>query len=119
MEIPEHLEGFKCSDFFSSERFTRGFYDETACLWTFYPVEDLPEHPALEFLAVGRPGGDGIEWGYRKGTRDSGPISRSREPSNIWRRPEPNSSRAGMPGASGSSQLLVAEGGFEPPTKGL
>ena len=66
MEIPEHLRAYECSDYFSSERFSRGFYDETAYLWTFYALDDLQEHAELEFLAVGRPGCDGIEWGYRK-----------------------------------------------------
>jgi hypothetical protein len=67
MEIPEHFKDYRCSEYFASERFTAGYYDESAHFWTFFRVEDLREQPDLEFLAVGSPGCDGIEWGYRKG----------------------------------------------------
>ena len=64
--IPERYQPYACADYFESERFTRGFYDETAQQQTFYPAAELVEHPVLDFLAVGRPGVDGIEWGYRR-----------------------------------------------------
>jgi hypothetical protein len=67
MEIPERLKGYDCRDYFDSEKFTRGRYDERAQFWTFYAASDVREYPELEFLAVGSPGCDGIEWGYRKG----------------------------------------------------
>ena len=65
--IPERYQSYECTAYFESERFTRGFYDEAAHLHTFYPAAELVEHPALGFLAIGRPGVGGIEWGYRRG----------------------------------------------------
>ena len=67
MEIPEQFKDYDCRDYFDSDKFTRGFYDEHAQFWTFYAAAAVVEHPELEFLAVGAPGCDGLEWGYRKG----------------------------------------------------
>jgi hypothetical protein len=67
MEIPEQFKDYECRDYFDSDKFTRGFYDEHAQFWTFYAAADVREHPELEFLAVGGPGCDSLEWGYRKG----------------------------------------------------
>jgi hypothetical protein len=66
MEIPERFKDYDCRDYFDSDKLTRGCFDERAQLWTFYAAADVSEHPELEFLAVGRPGCDGLEWGYRK-----------------------------------------------------
>ncbi len=64
--IPAGYVIYECADYFES-RFVRGFYDELAHLTTFFPAEQLTERTELEFFVVGRPGVDGIEWGYRRG----------------------------------------------------
>jgi hypothetical protein len=67
MMIPEQYAAYDCADYFASERFTHGHYDEAAHVTTFYAAEDVTEHTELGLLVVGRPGADGIEWGYRRG----------------------------------------------------
>ncbi len=64
--IPEAYKTYECADYFES-RFVRGYYDESAHLTTFLPTDQLSERTEREFLVVGRPGVDGIEWGYRRG----------------------------------------------------
>jgi hypothetical protein len=68
MQIPEQFKDYDCRDYFDSDKFARGVYDEQARFWTFYIATDVIERPELEFLAVGSPGCDGLEWGYRKGS---------------------------------------------------
>lgn len=64
--IPEAFKTYNCADYFES-RFIHGFYDEQAHLTIILPVDQLSERSDLHFLVVGRPGVDGIEWGYRHG----------------------------------------------------
>jgi len=65
--IPERYRVYPCGDYFGSPQFTRGYFDEEAQFTTFYAAADVVEYPALGFLAIGGPGVDGIEWGYRCG----------------------------------------------------
>ena len=65
--IPERFKAYACADYFDSKRFAAGHHDETAHLTTFYAAVDVAERLDSSFLAVGRPGVDGIEWGYRRG----------------------------------------------------
>jgi hypothetical protein len=67
MAIPEQYTAYECADYFASERFTHGYFDETSQMTIIYAAADLAEHSELGFLAVGRPGVDGMEWGYRRG----------------------------------------------------
>jgi hypothetical protein len=67
MKIPDQFKDYNCREYFNSQKFARGFYDERAGFWTVYADTNIREHPELEFLAVGGPGCDGLEWGYRKG----------------------------------------------------
>ncbi len=64
--IPEAFKTYNCADYFES-RFIDGFYDEQAHLTIILPVDQLSERSDLHFLVVGRPGVDGIKWGYRQG----------------------------------------------------
>ena len=46
---------------------TRGVWDNTAILWLILPSAEVTERPDIHFLIIGRPGVDGIEFGYRAG----------------------------------------------------
>lgn len=67
MEIPQQFHDYRCADYFASDMFARGVWDEQSQLWVIVASDDVVERPELEFLVVGRPGCDGIEFGYRKG----------------------------------------------------
>ncbi len=67
MEIPPQFTAYRCAEYFASDAFTCGVWDEPSQLWVIVAVDDVVEHPELEFLVVGRSGCDGIEFGYRKG----------------------------------------------------
>ena len=67
MDIPQPFTEYRCADYFASDTFTRGVWDEQSQIWVIVAAADVVEHPELEFLVVGRPGCDGIEFGYRKG----------------------------------------------------
>lgn len=66
MAIPEHFRDYKCSEYFGSEQFTRGVWSDSEQLRLIVAADEVAERPDLEFLVVGRPGVDGIEFGYRK-----------------------------------------------------
>lgn len=71
MEIPEHLQKYLCSDYFNSEYAAKGYWCEDSQLWVVVPVGEIEElrdvrNRPLGFLAVGRPGVDGISFGYRE-----------------------------------------------------
>ena len=67
MGIPEQFKDYDCREYFDSDKFTRGHYDDRSRCWTFYAATDVRKYSELKFLAVGRPGVGGLEWGYRKG----------------------------------------------------
>jgi hypothetical protein len=66
MTIPEHFRDYRCGDYYGSEQFTRGVWSESERLHLIVAADEVSELPDLEFLVVGRPGVDGIEFGYRK-----------------------------------------------------
>ena len=66
-EIPEQFKGYRCSDYFASERFRSGVWSESEQLWLIISADEVVERPERGFLVVGRPGVDGIEFGYRRG----------------------------------------------------
>ena len=66
MNIPEHLRDYKCADYFGSEQFRLGVWSESEQLHLIVAAGEIAELRDLEFLVVGRPGVDGIEFGYRK-----------------------------------------------------
>jgi hypothetical protein len=67
VEIPERFIDYQCADYFASDKFVRGVWDESSQLWVIVAADEIVERPELEFLVIGRPGCDGIEFGYRKG----------------------------------------------------
>ena len=66
MNVPNYQKEYPCSDYFQSELSEHGLWDEEGQLWLIVPATDVEERPEIGFLAVGRPGVDGIEFGYRK-----------------------------------------------------
>jgi hypothetical protein len=66
MEISERFNDYRCADYFASDKFTRGVWDGQSKLWVIVAADEVVERSELEVLVVGRPGCDGIEFGYRK-----------------------------------------------------
>lgn len=66
-KIPKQFNGYCCADYFASGRFTGGVWDEPSQLWVIVAADQIVERSELEFLVIGRPGCDGIEFGYRMG----------------------------------------------------
>lgn len=58
---------YQCNDYLSSALVETGLWDEEAQLWLIEPLSRLEEHDHIGFLQVGRPGVDGIGFGYRLG----------------------------------------------------
>ena len=66
MDLPKHFIDYRCSGYFESDRFTQGVWDERAQLWLIVSADEVAECPERQFLVIGRPGVDGIEFGYRR-----------------------------------------------------
>jgi hypothetical protein len=66
MSMPYDFQGYPCEDYFNSAEFIKGHWDESAQLWFTEPADKVAERPELDFLVIGRPGCDGIEFGYRR-----------------------------------------------------
>jgi hypothetical protein len=66
MAIPEQFRDYRCSDYFNSEQLVRGVWSESEQLHLIVEADEVLERPGLDFLVIGRPGVDGIEFGYRK-----------------------------------------------------
>lgn len=58
--------GFACEDYLRSTYASTGCWDEAAQLWTIVPMSEVEVVADQSFMAVGRPGVDGILFGYRK-----------------------------------------------------
>jgi|SRR5271170_6305990 len=67
MVVPTRLRRYTCDDYFASDWSTRGCWDEEAQRNVIVPADEVQEYPDRGFLAVGRPGADGILFGYREG----------------------------------------------------
>lgn len=61
----ELLERYPCADYIHSGFAAKGLWDEDSQVWVIEPLQRAEELPAIEFLQVGRPGVDGIAFGYR------------------------------------------------------
>ena len=66
MNIPARFSNYRCSDYFESDTFTRGVWSESEQLWLVVSAEEIMDRKEHEFLVIGRPGVDGIEFGYRR-----------------------------------------------------
>ncbi len=58
---------FPCEDYLASEWADTGCWDEDAQFMLTVPTWDVKVRSDIDFLAIGGPGVDGIEWGYRRG----------------------------------------------------
>lgn len=67
MDIPDTWRAYQCGDYFGSPLAMTGAWDADAQIWYVEPAEGLVEDANRGFLIIGRPGVDGITWGYRKG----------------------------------------------------
>jgi hypothetical protein len=67
MTTPANWSHYHCDDYFDSDLPLSGWWDEASQCQYIEPVQHLVENPARRFLVIGRPGVDGIEWGYRSG----------------------------------------------------
>jgi hypothetical protein len=67
VNVPAHLGGYPCQDYFASEWAEQGCWDESSQLMLIVPATEVEERPDLLLLIVGRPGIDGILFGYRVG----------------------------------------------------
>lgn len=66
MDVPPRWREYPCSDYFSSSLAGDGYWDEPGQLWLIEPCERVEEELEACFLQIGRPGVDGIGFGYRK-----------------------------------------------------
>jgi hypothetical protein len=65
--IPDSFKAYRCADYFNSNEMMGGVWDATAFLWLILPAGEVTERVDIHFLVIGRPGVDGIEFGYRAG----------------------------------------------------
>lgn len=66
MRIPTHLANFRCEDYFESAYAAEGLWSEIEQNWLIEPANEIFLAADSEFLQVGRPGVDGIGFGYRR-----------------------------------------------------
>jgi len=67
MEVPIQFSEYSGADYFSSPFAHSGYWDELSQLMLIEPVDDIEKDSEMGFLQIGRPGVDGIGFGYRKG----------------------------------------------------
>ena len=58
---------YHCEDYFGSSLAQHGYFDERGQAWYVWPSNRIYEDSERQFLVVGGPGWDGIQWGYRRG----------------------------------------------------
>jgi hypothetical protein len=66
MDIPAKWRVYECDDYFASSLAETGWWDEEGKCWYIERAARIYEDEGREFLVIGRPGVDGIEWGYRR-----------------------------------------------------
>jgi hypothetical protein len=66
MSVPEKWRPYNCGDYFVSALAVTGWWDAEGQCWYIEPAERIYEDSVRAFLVIGRPGVDGIEWGYRR-----------------------------------------------------
>ena len=67
MDVPRQWQGYPCSEYFSDGWSTQGHFHEPSQNFVIVPLDDAYENREQRFFAVGRSGGDGIDFGYREG----------------------------------------------------
>lgn len=63
----DRFEQYQCADYLASVWCADGLWDEKSFLWLLEPLSQIEEIDDKGFLQVGRPGVDGIGFGYRLG----------------------------------------------------
>jgi hypothetical protein len=61
------LASYACADYLTSKWSQDGLYDVAAQVWLIESADKAVLHGDVNFLEVGRPGVDGIAFGYRRG----------------------------------------------------
>jgi hypothetical protein len=67
LDVPNKWLACSCSDYFLSPLSETGWWDPEGQCWYVEPATRVREDTSRGFLVIGRPGVDGIEWGYRRG----------------------------------------------------
>jgi hypothetical protein len=67
VNVPEKWQPYNCDDYYRSQLAQTGWWEPLAQCWYLERAEGVYEDEARQFLVIGRPGVDGIEWGYRRG----------------------------------------------------
>jgi hypothetical protein len=67
VEVPQRWRGYPCDDYFGDGWAERGLFDRASQTLVIVPLAEVYEYTENRFLAVGRSGGDGIDFGYREG----------------------------------------------------
>jgi hypothetical protein len=65
--LPMRRRDFGSADYFSSELAEHGYWDEPGQYWYIVSADQVYEDDERQFLVIGGPGVDGIDWGYRRG----------------------------------------------------
>ena len=66
MDLAEITREFACDDYTESEYSRTGWFDEETQCWCIEPASRLVVDSESSLLVIGRPGVDGIIWGYRR-----------------------------------------------------
>lgn len=66
MPIPKIYRAYPCQEYFTSGDYRKGVWSEPEQLWIIVSEQNVTENHEIDFLMIGRPGVDGIEFGYRK-----------------------------------------------------
>jgi len=64
--VPDRWREYDCADYFEQGWWEHGHFDEYSQTLVIAPLQEAYEEKAAEFFAIGRSGGDGIDFGYRK-----------------------------------------------------
>lgn len=65
--LPMRWREFGSADYFRSELAEHGYWDEAGQYWHIVSADQVYEDDERQFLVIGGPGVDGIDWGYRCG----------------------------------------------------
>ena len=64
--IPSRWSAYACEDYFAEGWWERGYFDEPSQTLVIVSLGEVHEEAEFEFLAIGRSGSDGIDFGYRR-----------------------------------------------------
>jgi len=67
MDVPVQWREYRCQEYFSDGWSERGHFHEPSQSLVIVTAEQVYEEREFGFLAIGRSGGDGIDFGYRRG----------------------------------------------------